>query len=161
MKIHENACGFLHYAQAHKYVQLTHGSFTSWTKYKMILICEQCWQACHIILRMWMKYRISDNLCIGKFCRISLKMGIVNFGVFFKLPYSLWKCILYNTIFVKKDQSLNLIHCFCLIRGRPFDSEGGGGGWYFLEINILTLKMLEISNLSFSRKKINNLTLTC
>ena len=37
-----------------------------------------------------------------------------------------------------------------LVRGRPFDSEGGGG-WNFLEINILTLKMLEI----------NNLTLTC
>ena len=47
------------------------------------------------------------------------------------------------------------------IRGRPFDSEGGGGGWHFLEINILTLKMLEINNLSSSGKKINNLTLTC
>ena len=35
------------------------------------------------------------------------------------------------------------------------------GGWHFLEINILTLKMLEINNLSFSGKKINNLTLTC
>ena len=48
------------------------------------------------------------------------------------------------------------------LRGRPFDSEGrGGGGWHFLEINILTLKMLEIYNLSSSGKKINNLTLTC
>ena len=37
----------------------------------------------------------------------------------------------------------------------------GGGGWHFLEINILTLKMLEINNLSSSGKKINNLTLTC
>ena len=52
-----------------------------------------------------------------------------------------------------------------IVRGRPFDSEGGGvgggGGWHFLEINILTLKMLEINNLSSSEKKINNLTLTC
>ena len=32
----------------------------------------------------------------------------------------------------------------CPIRGRPFDSEGGGGGgWHFLEINVLTLKKLE------------------
>ena len=46
---------------------------------------------------------------------------------------------------------------FCF-RGRPFDSEGA---WHFLEINILTLKMLEIINLSSSGKKINNLTLTC
>ena len=37
----------------------------------------------------------------------------------------------------------------------------GGGGWHFLEINILTLKMLEINNFSSSGKKINNLTLTC
>ena len=45
------------------------------------------------------------------------------------------------------------------LRGRPFDSEGGGGGgWHFLEINILTLKILEINNLSYSGKKINNLT---
>ena len=44
------------------------------------------------------------------------------------------------------------------LRGRPFDSEGGGGGWHFLEINILTLKMLGINNLSYSGKKINNLT---
>ena len=36
-----------------------------------------------------------------------------------------------------------------------------GGGLHFLEINILTLKMLEINNLSSSGKKINNLTLTC
>ena len=43
-------------------------------------------------------------------------------------------------------------------RGRPFDSEGA---WNFLEINILTLKMLEINNFSSSGKKINNLTLTC
>ena len=43
-------------------------------------------------------------------------------------------------------------------RGRPFDSEEGGGGWHFLEINILTLKMLEINKLSSSGKKINNLT---
>ena len=39
-----------------------------------------------------------------------------------------------------------------------FDSEGGGGAWHFLEINILTLKILEINNLSYSGKKINNLT---
>ena len=45
------------------------------------------------------------------------------------------------------------------IRGRPFDSEGGA--WHFLEINILTLKMLEINNLSSSGKKKNNLTLIC
>ena len=47
------------------------------------------------------------------------------------------------------------------VRGRPFDAEGGGGGgggWHFLEINILTLKILEINNLSYSGKKINNLT---
>ena len=37
----------------------------------------------------------------------------------------------------------------------------GGGGWHFLEINILTLKMLEINNLSSSGKNINNLTLAC
>ena len=36
--------------------------------------------------------------------------------------------------------------------------RGGGGGWHFLEINILTLKILEINNLSYSGKKINNLT---
>ena len=41
------------------------------------------------------------------------------------------------------------------IRGRPFDSRGGGR---FLEINILTLKILEINNLSSSGMKINNLT---
>ena len=35
-----------------------------------------------------------------------------------------------------------------------------GGGGHFLEINILTLKMLKINNLSTSGKKINNLTLT-
>ena len=46
------------------------------------------------------------------------------------------------------------------LRGRPFDSEGGGGAWHFLEINILTLKMMEINDLSSSGKKINNLTLT-
>ena len=39
--------------------------------------------------------------------------------------------------------------------------EGGGGGWHFFEINILTLKMLEINNLSSSGKKINKLILTC
>ena len=33
-----------------------------------------------------------------------------------------------------------------------------GGGWQFLEINILTLKMLEINNLPSSGKNINNLT---
>ena len=40
-------------------------------------------------------------------------------------------------------------------RGQPFDSEGsgGGGGLHFLEINILTLKMLKIKNLSTSGKK--------
>ena len=37
----------------------------------------------------------------------------------------------------------------------------GGGAWHFLEINILTLKMLEINNLFSFGKKINNLTLTC
>ena len=36
----------------------------------------------------------------------------------------------------------------------------GGGGWHFVEINILTLKMLKINNLSSSVKKTNNLTLT-
>ena len=41
---------------------------------------------------------------------------------------------------------------YYIIRGRPFDSEGGGGR-HFLEINILTLKMLEINNLSSSGKK--------
>ena len=44
-------------------------------------------------------------------------------------------------------------------RGRTFDSEGGGG-WHFLEINILTSKMLKIKNMSSSEKKISNLTLT-
>ena len=33
-------------------------------------------------------------------------------------------------------------------------------GWHFVEINILTLKMLKINNLSSSVKKTNNLTLT-
>ena len=51
-------------------------------------------------------------------------------------------------------------HFAYAIGGRPFDSEGGGGGWHFVEINILTLKMLKINNLSSSVKKINNLTLT-
>ena len=50
---------------------------------------------------------------------------------------------------------------FIFYKGRPFDSEGGGGSWHFLEINILTLKMLEINNMSSSGKKINNLTLSC
>ena len=36
----------------------------------------------------------------------------------------------------------------------------GGGGWHFLEINILVLKKLKINNLSSSGKKINNLTFT-
>ena len=36
-----------------------------------------------------------------------------------------------------------------------------GEAWHFLEINILTLKALEINNLSSSGKKINNMTLTC
>ena len=47
-------------------------------------------------------------------------------------------------------------------RGRQFDSGGGGGGgggWHFLDINFLTLKMLKINTLSYSGKKINNLTL--
>ena len=35
----------------------------------------------------------------------------------------------------------------------------GGGGWHFVEINILTLKMLKINNLSSSVKKTNNLNL--
>ena len=43
---------------------------------------------------------------------------------------------------------------FLGIKGRSFDSEGGV---HFLEINILTLKMLKINNLSSSGKKINNL----
>ena len=51
-----------------------------------------------------------------------------------------------------------MIYIHVQLRGRPFDSEGGGA-WHFLEINILTLKMLEINNLSSSGKKINNLTL--
>ena len=38
---------------------------------------------------------------------------------------------------------------------------GGGAGIFFFQINILTLKMLEINNMSSSGKKINNLTLTC
>ena len=49
-------------------------------------------------------------------------------------------------------------HFAYTIGGRPFDSEGGG--WHFVEINILTLKMLKINNLSSSVKKTNNLTLT-
>ena len=41
------------------------------------------------------------------------------------------------------------------IRTRPFDSEGWGLALcHFLEMNILTLKMLEINNLSSSGKKI-------
>ena len=32
-----------------------------------------------------------------------------------------------------------MIFIFRNLRGRPFDSEGGGG-WHFLEINILNLK---------------------
>ena len=43
------------------------------------------------------------------------------------------------------------------IRGRPFDSEGGGAGTFGNKY-FLTLKMLEINNLSSSAKKINNLT---
>ena len=35
----------------------------------------------------------------------------------------------------------------------------GGGGWYFLEINILTLKMLKINNMFSIRMEINNPTL--
>ena len=46
---------------------------------------------------------------------------------------------------------------FFSLRGQPFDSEGGG--WHFLEINILVLKKLKINNLSSSGKK-NNLTFT-
>ena len=34
------------------------------------------------------------------------------------------------------------------IRGRPFDSGGGWRGWNFLEINILTLKMLKQNSMS-------------
>ena len=46
------------------------------------------------------------------------------------------------------------------VRGPPFDSEGGGGGGAgtFWKKNILTLKMMEIDNLSSSGKKINKLT---
>ena len=51
-------------------------------------------------------------------------------------------------------------HFAYAIGGRPYDSEGGGGGWHFVEINILTLKMLKINNLSSSVKETNNLTLT-
>ena len=54
---------------------------------------------------------------------------------------------------------LRVLQKYYTVRGRPFDSEEGA--WHFLEINILTLKMLEINNLSSSGKKINNLTLTC
>ena len=46
------------------------------------------------------------------------------------------------------------------VRGPPFDSEGGGLA-LFEKKNILTLKMMEIVNLSSFRKKINKLTLTC
>ena len=35
-----------------------------------------------------------------------------------------------------------------------------GGGWHFLEINILTPNMLEIKYLASTSKKINNLTST-
>ena len=38
--------------------------------------------------------------------------------------------------------------------------RGGGGGWHFLEINILTFKMLKKDNLSSSGKKLKNLTST-
>ena len=62
-------------------------------------------------------------------------------------------CLILKTSRVLKQLTSSL-------RGRQFDSEGGGG-WHFLEINILTLKMLEINKLSSSGKKINNLTLTC
>ena len=51
---------------------------------------------------------------------------------------------------------LALITKLQIVRGRPFYSEGGA--WHFLEINILTLKILDINNLSYSGKKINNLT---
>ena len=44
------------------------------------------------------------------------------------------------------------------IRGLSLDSEGRG--FHFLEINILTLKMLKINHLSSSGKKIDNPTLT-
>ena len=54
---------------------------------------------------------------------------------------------------------MTYFHFAYAIGGRPFDSEGGGG-WHFVEINILTLKMLKINNLSSSVKKTNNLTLT-
>ena len=36
---------------------------------------------------------------------------------------------------------------------------GGGGGWHFVEIKILALKMLKINNLASFGKKINILTL--
>ena len=50
---------------------------------------------------------------------------------------------------------------FFSLRGQPFDSEGGGGGgWHFLEINILFLKKLKIKNMSSSERKINNLSFT-
>ena len=64
----------------------------------------------------------------------------------------------------RMKQSINLIYVPFLheanFRGRRFESEGGRCGTFF-EITILTLKMLEINNLSSSGKKINTLTLTC
>ena len=72
-----------------------------------------------------------------------------------------WRCPKLRFM-VSEIQDNSQLFLLTLERGRPFDSEGGGGGgWHFLEINILTLKMLEINNLSSSGKKINNLTLTC
>ena len=92
----------------------------------------------------------------------------------------LWYIILYQRHYLGNDKLIQISYsdtllslAFCihryrkatfefslralLIRGRPFDSEGGGG-WHFLEINVLTLKILEINYLSYSGKKINHLT---
>ena len=64
----------------------------------------------------------------------------------------------HKTKLKKNTRNLHNVMHFDGFRGRPFDSEGGGKAWHFLEINILILKMLEINNLSSSAKKINNLT---
>ena len=50
----------------------------------------------------------------------------------------------YRALWFRMEQNLYLKFNKRGLRGRPFDSEGGGG--HFLEINILTLKMLEINN---------------
>ena len=42
------------------------------------------------------------------------------------------------------------------IRGRPFQYVGKA--WHFLEVNVLTSKMLKINDMSYAGKEINNLT---